>query len=1201
MSSLLQQTLRGLCFDTGWCYAVFWKLKRQARQVLTWEDAFYLQSKADGMNSSGQASTRQCFGQQTSGLADMEDPIALAVSKMSYHVYSIGEGIIGRVAFTNKHQWVFSSNIKGSATGGASNKKANIHMQSKYPSGWDQQFAAGIKTIAIIAVPQGVVQFGSTTVIAEDLKLVGRAKSLFGTLQNVPGTFLSDLVSEGQKCEVHSGYPIAMSPFQMTLTAPLFPSSILGRTPLLSQTLERNSSMPTKVSSPAAPVGSVQGLLASQPQVALYGHSIISPSMPGVSENIQLLQHSSHEKAVSEVLSNQSFSGLEPSPSQRISDYTKRVEIVAMPGVRGGESMQIPVTSGMNLNSSPPTGIIKHLKFKAKASSMVPTAMGSLFPQYVHSSHSMSLSTATSNSNNTEAEQSKTTVDNKEPINLRAKLPSRTGLISKLSLSCNVSSAVVTPTINPLLSSDVKSHYYTQSTGSRDPKQLGVSILHQPNIHRNLSPNFEVSCVSQTSAADIPLSQGVEPLMYVCPEAIRNKTVSMPDIKSSEALKGVQNDSLVKTKRSELADLWHGGKSSTNSTEFCFAEAGDCSNAIDKIMPGSLQNMRFETSSGQPSLVNSHLYTRESQERPAERNAWLDKDRVSYKASELYASSSSIESGKSSYRLKSDSLQESVSSHDVDFVQMALNQPEHGAQPCTPVPFHGISSLTDRPPYYEKHQILSTTSGQHCINGQPVAKCILETSQADGNEFTIYSSMNREETSAYAMEQDLHGRKSNEVEIVAALSRQETSGANSRLKVQIPDLSDLAQRFQNVKSHESREVSPDFVDSYQSLSCSLLCDDYFESMQSLNALFRSPQYPSEDFGSADYSIQNLLANELDGFEEYLNFLNNVENDKNNNPHESERVCKIRNYEDMLTYLDPNSCGITGEREQKYSSIHSNENLPCHQRVFTESDCEPNLGCLIPSQSIGFQDINENSSRGKEIVNIEERFVNSRFYPEVSLRVSRPDGDKDLGCQALTALPNPNQMHYKSRKKGKKRSLTVEEDAIQRSKCRQKVQKQIKELRSLLPDGASCSIDTLLEGALDCVKALCTVLQRSRKESNTTILQVHDGFTKLKSDFKGTKSFNASWVMDLNQRVCPIVVESFSEPGQVLVEMLCQKHTFFSKITETLKELGFNILNGVLETRSDNTWARFVITGPKDIQRVQIMWELMQLLASSMNH
>ncbi|CAI5486935.1 unnamed protein product [Closterium sp. Naga37s-1] len=66
----------------------------------------------------------------------------------------------------------------------------------KYPSGWDDQFSAGVKTIAVIAVPEGVLQLGSSRSMPEDLKFVSHIRSLFAALQTVPGAFLSDLFTD---------------------------------------------------------------------------------------------------------------------------------------------------------------------------------------------------------------------------------------------------------------------------------------------------------------------------------------------------------------------------------------------------------------------------------------------------------------------------------------------------------------------------------------------------------------------------------------------------------------------------------------------------------------------------------------------------------------------------------------------------------------------------------------------------------------------------------------------------------------------------------------------------------------------------------------------------------------------------------------------------------------------------------------------
>eukprot|EP00250_Pteridium_aquilinum_P005980 c15984_g1_i1 orf=699-3614(-) len=194
----LQQTLKSLCSRTGWCYAVFWKLKRRSRMMLTWEDGYYDCSKSAADICRGQSnSCPETGGNPLDQGGSGDGQIGLAVARMSYYVYSMGEGIIGRVAFTGKHQWVFhdGENHLESTPGGILN---NQFASEKNPDGWQNQFAAGIKTIAVIAVPQGVVQLGSTKLMMEDLKWIDHIKSVFGALQTAPSAIRPDLLSEGQ-------------------------------------------------------------------------------------------------------------------------------------------------------------------------------------------------------------------------------------------------------------------------------------------------------------------------------------------------------------------------------------------------------------------------------------------------------------------------------------------------------------------------------------------------------------------------------------------------------------------------------------------------------------------------------------------------------------------------------------------------------------------------------------------------------------------------------------------------------------------------------------------------------------------------------------------------------------------------------------------------------------------------------------------
>ncbi|XWS36407.1 hypothetical protein CRYUN_Cryun20dG0083100 [Craigia yunnanensis] len=81
---------------------------------------------------------------------------------MSYHVYSLGEGIVGQVAVSGKYQWIF----------------ADKHVNSscsvlEFCDGWQSQFAAGIGTIVVVAVvPHGVVQLGSLNKLDLPTKLL---------------------------------------------------------------------------------------------------------------------------------------------------------------------------------------------------------------------------------------------------------------------------------------------------------------------------------------------------------------------------------------------------------------------------------------------------------------------------------------------------------------------------------------------------------------------------------------------------------------------------------------------------------------------------------------------------------------------------------------------------------------------------------------------------------------------------------------------------------------------------------------------------------------------------------------------------------------------------------------------------------------------------------------------------------------------
>lgn len=168
MGSQVHQALRTLCFNNQWNYAVFWRLQHQTPMVLTCEDAYY-------NNIEHQEKQQFINGIQDGHISS--DPLLLTIAKMSYHVYSLEEGIVGQVVVSGKHMWI-------SADAYAVDPGSLLENCGGYQS----QFAAGIKTIAVVAVvPYGVVQLGSFDRIAEDIRMVNHVRNVFFCTQDSIG------------------------------------------------------------------------------------------------------------------------------------------------------------------------------------------------------------------------------------------------------------------------------------------------------------------------------------------------------------------------------------------------------------------------------------------------------------------------------------------------------------------------------------------------------------------------------------------------------------------------------------------------------------------------------------------------------------------------------------------------------------------------------------------------------------------------------------------------------------------------------------------------------------------------------------------------------------------------------------------------------------------------------------------------------
>ncbi|KAD7477767.1 hypothetical protein R6Q59_007429 [Mikania micrantha] len=167
MGYLLKEALKTLCGVNQWAYAIFWKIGCQNPKLLIWEECYYEPVIYSNGGHGVQATNK----------------IDLLVTKMmkDNYVNLLGEGLVGRVAFTRNHQWIIWDN-----------KMLNVHPPEVTNEVYTQ-FSAGIQTIAVIPVhPHGVVQLGSSSTIMENMGFVNDVNSLISQLGCVPGVLLSE-------------------------------------------------------------------------------------------------------------------------------------------------------------------------------------------------------------------------------------------------------------------------------------------------------------------------------------------------------------------------------------------------------------------------------------------------------------------------------------------------------------------------------------------------------------------------------------------------------------------------------------------------------------------------------------------------------------------------------------------------------------------------------------------------------------------------------------------------------------------------------------------------------------------------------------------------------------------------------------------------------------------------------------------------
>ncbi|XP_075512533.1 transcription factor LHW-like [Primulina tabacum] len=218
---------------------------------------------------------------------------------------------------------------------------------------------------------------------------------------------------------------------------------------------------------------------------------------------------------------------------------------------------------------------------------------------------------------------------------------------------------------------------------------------------------------------------------------------------------------------------------------------------------------------------------------------------------------------------------------------------------------------------------------------------------------------------------------------------------------------------------------------------------------------------------------------------------------------------------------------------------------------------------------------------------------SIYGSQISSWIEKGQNTKQDNSVAIGCSKKPSETCKTNRKR-----LKLGENQRPRPKDRQMIQDRVKELRELVPNGAKCSIDSLLERTIKHMLFLQSVTKHADKLKQTgeSKLVGKDGNLLLKENFEG----GATWAYEigLQPMVCPIIVEDLNQPRQMLVEMLCEERGLFLEIADIIRGLGLTILKGVMETRNDKIWARFSVEANRDVTRMEIFISLVRLLEQS---
>ncbi|KAL3531783.1 hypothetical protein ACH5RR_005304 [Cinchona calisaya] len=313
-------------------------------------------------------------------------------------------------------------------------------------------------------------------------------------------------------------------------------------------------------------------------------------------------------------------------------------------------------------------------------------------------------------------------------------------------------------------------------------------------------------------------------------------------------------------------------------------------------------------------------------------------------------------------------------------------------------------------------------------------------------------------------------------------------------------------------------------------------------------------------------------------------------------------------EDTIHINDPSAWGLNKNKvENLLEAVVTNASCISDNSSSNRSLCATSF--KLSSMKFGSSQVEEGASREENHVPLS--CVTSAFSGDRNLAIASSPSASSFGNVLNDLLEQQPQKtgngpvcltKVSKLTEANKRRARSNDNQKPRPRDRQLIQDRLKELRELVPNGAKCSIDGLLDKTIKHMQFLASVTDQADK-IRQHIVKKESNQKDVKLPIVESTQNGTSWALEFEneKQTCPVMVKDLEYPGHMLIEMLCNDHGRFLEIADVIHRLELTILKGAMERRSDESaWAHFIVEASESFHRLDIFWPLMQLLQQNRN-